>query len=249
MDVDRKQRRFRLTERLQTLRERTQLLEAELNEYTSQFFRVCIFGSARIKPEDEIYQTTRKIAHLMGMHGIDVLTGGGPGLMEAANQGVLEGKQQSGSRSRSIGISIELNQLEPLNDHIDVKHHHKKFSSRLDDFMRLSNAIIVMPGGIGTMLELVFSWQLLQVGHLPGRPIVLVGRDFWTGLLEWMKDKLAGRALVSPGDFRWLSIVDEPDEVMQIIQVEHQKFLDFLKAKGATPKSFVSPPTNIQTEE
>jgi uncharacterized protein (TIGR00730 family) len=222
---DRKARRRRLTERLETLRERARLLELELSEFTNDFFRVCIFGSARIKNDDDIYKTTQTLARYLGEMGIDVLTGGGPGLMEAANLGVKEGRGVSGSKSKSFGISIDLPQIrEPLNDHLDIKHHHKKFSSRLDDFMRLSNVVVVNPGGIGTLLELFFSWQLLQVGHLPDRPIVLLGGDFWSGLVDWMKKYQIGRGLVSPGDIRWINIVDSPEAAMSVIVKEYQKF-------------------------
>lgn len=232
MTIDQKLRRQRLHERLEALRERTSLLEMELHEYTSRFFRVCIFGSARLKPDDDIYKTTERLGYLLGLRGIDVLTGGGPGLMEAANKGVVNGKRESGSKSKSFGISIELNQLEPLNEHLDIKHHHKKFSSRLDDFMRLSSAVVVMPGGIGTLLELLFSWQLLQVGHLSERPIILVGQSFWSGLINWVRDVQIGRGLVSPGDMRWLSIVDNSDLAAELIDVEHQKFRDRKLSQG-----------------
>ncbi len=222
---DRKARRRRLTERLETLRERARLLELELSDFTNDFFRVCIFGSARIKADHEIYKTTETLARYLGERGIDVLTGGGPGLMEAANKGVRQGRLASGSKSKSFGISIDLPRMtEPLNEHLDIKHHHKKFSSRLDDFMRLSNVVVVNPGGIGTLLELYFSWQLLQVGHLSERPIVLLGTDYWSGLIDWMKQFQIGRGLVSPGDIRFISIVDTPEDAMEIICREHEKF-------------------------
>ncbi len=229
---DKKARRRRLTERLETLRERLGLIEAELTSYTNDFFRVCIFGSARIKPEDEIYKVTKQLAFALGQQGIDVLTGGGQGLMEAANIGVREGKKASGSRSKSFGITIELNKFEQPSEHLDVKHHHKKFSSRLDDFMRLSNAIIVVPGGIGTVLELFFSWQLLQVGHMSERPIVLYNRTFWEGIIEWMKEIQITAGLVSPGDLRWIHLVDTAEQAVEIITAEHAKFAERLAARG-----------------
>jgi uncharacterized protein (TIGR00730 family) len=229
---DRKARRRRLTERLEALRERTGLIELELKNYTNDFFRVCIFGSARIKPDDTIYKNTESLGMALGKEGIDVLTGGGPGLMEAANKGVIAGKKASGSKSKSFGITIELNQFEPPSDHLDIKHHHKKFSSRLDDFMRLSNAIIIVQGGIGTLLELFFSWQLLQVGHMPERPIILFDRPFWEGLVDWMKDKQITPGLVSPGDLRWIHLVDTPEQAMEIIRGEHQKFRERQLAQG-----------------
>jgi uncharacterized protein (TIGR00730 family) len=229
---NRKARRRRLTERLEALRERATLLEVELQQYTNDFFRVCIFGSARIKPHDEYYVLTENIAHLMGEQGIDVLTGGGRGLMEAAMKGVRAGREISGSKSKSFGVTIELNKWEPPSEHIDIKYHHRRFSSRLDDFMRLSNAIIVTPGGIGTCLELFFAWQLLQLGHITDRPMILIGREFWKGLLEWFDEYLIARGLVSPGDKRWLHVVDTPEEVLAIVRPEYDKFKDRMAATG-----------------
>lgn len=230
---DKGARRRRLTERLEALRERAFLLEQELKTYTKDFFRVCIFGSARIKPDDDIYKATHELARLLGHEGIDVLTGGGPGLMEAANVGVLLGKKESGSKSKSFGISIELPFEKDDNEHLDIKHHHRRFSSRLDDFMRLSNAIVCMPGGIGTLLELYFSWQLLQVGHMPDRPIVLLNSSFWQGVIDWTKQEQVERGLVSPGDLRWVSIVDTPEEAMKIIREHFNHFNDRREALGA----------------
>ena len=221
---ERKARRRRLTERLETLRERTRFLEIELQDYTCDFYRVCIFGSARIKPNDEIYQATHDLALLFGKEGIDVLTGGGPGLMEAANIGVRKGKELSGSKSKSFGISIDLGKFEVPNEHLDIKHHHKKFSSRLDDFMRLSNAVVVTPGGIGTLLELYFSWQLLQVSHLEARPIVLLGRKFWEGLLDWTKNVQIKRGLISESDMNFLHVADTPEEVLEILKPDLNEF-------------------------
>ncbi len=229
---NRKARRRRLTERLEALRERANLMEVELQQYTNDYFRVCIFGSARIKEGDEYYQLTKDIAQVMGEKGIDVLTGGGLGLMEAAMRGVREGRLKSGSKSKSFGVTIELNKWEPPSEHIDIKYHHRRFSSRLDDFMRLSHAIIVTPGGIGTCLELFFSWQLLQLGHISDRPMILVGREFWQGLLDWLDSHLIARGLVSPGDKRWLHVVDTPEELMVAIQPELDKFKDRMAALG-----------------
>ncbi len=234
--IDPKLRRHRLTERLENLRERVLTLEMELSEYDNRFFRVCIFGSARLKPEDKNYILTEQLGHLLGMRGIDVLTGGGPGLMEAANKGVVKGKKNSGSKSRSYGIAIQLNQFEPLNEHLDVKHHHKRFSSRLDEFMRLSHAVVVMPGGIGTLLELFFAWQLIQVGHIQVRPLILIGKGFWSGLISWIHEQLLGHGLISPGDVHWVHIVDKPDEAVEIIDREFQKFVAARDAKTLLEK-------------
>ena len=229
---DRKARRRRLQERLEAVRQREALITAELNELTNDYFRVCIFGSARIKPHDSIYTLTEQLGDVLGREGIDVLTGGGPGLMEAANKGVIAGKTDAGTKSRSYGLTIELNQFEPPADHLDVKLHHKRFSSRLDDFMRLSHAIVVVQGGIGTILELFFSWQLLQVGHMRERPIILMDKAFWSGLIDWLKTTPLTRGLMSPGDMRWIHFADTPEEALPIILEEKKKFLERRAALG-----------------
>lgn len=229
-DNIKKGRRSRLNERLNILRDRARILELELSEYTSEFYRVCIFGSARIKPDDAMYKVTHELAKCLGELGLDVLTGGGPGLMEAANKGVLEGKKHVGSKSKSFGLTIELNKFEEEpSEHLDIKHHHRRFSSRLDDFMRLSNAVIIMRGGIGTLLELFFTWQLIQVGHMTKRPFILVDKKFWEGLLEWMQDHLVTNGLVSPGDMDYIIMVDTPQEAAAIIQKDFEEFQRELK--------------------
>jgi len=217
-------RRKRLTHRLKMMRERIQQLESSLKMHTEKHYRVCIFGSARIQPDDENFKMTYELAHLLGTEGIDVLTGGGPGLMEAGNKGVQDGRAEANSRSISFGLSIELGGLEEPSEHLDIKHHHKRFSSRLDDFMRLSNAIIVTPGGVGTLLELYFSWQLLQVAHLPERPIILIHSEFWKGLIDWMKEQQLANGLVSESDFRFIHLVDTPEQAHAIIMKEYEEF-------------------------
>lgn len=227
-----KTRRRRIGERLKALRERSRLLELELQNYTNSFFRVCIFGSARIKPDDINYKTTFAIAKSLGEKGIDVLTGGGPGLMEAANIGVLNGKKEFGTNSRSYGLTIELNKFESPSEHLDTKLHHRRFSSRLDDFMRLSHAIIVVHGGIGTVLELFFSWQLIQVGHISERPIILVGKSFWGPLIDWVRNYQVQLGLVNESEMRWIYLVDTPEEAVAIVAKEHEKFLASKKESG-----------------
>lgn len=233
--IDPFSRKKNLTQTLNSLRERINLLELELSEYTNHHFRVCMFGSARIKPQDVIYQSTEKLAFLLGQEGIDVLTGGGPGLMEAANKGCRAGKEKTGTKSKSFGITIQLNQFEEKpSEHLDIKHHHRKFSSRLDDFMRLSHAIVVVPGGIGTLLELYHSWQLLQVGHISERPIILLGKDFWKGLFQWTEEVQLVKGLISKEDFKWIHIVDSPEEALEIVLKEQKKFLESKQVKLQT---------------
>ena len=224
--ISRGQRRRHLDERLSTLYRRVMVLESELRKLDDdRFYRTCIFGSARLKAESKEYNDVFTLARLLAWRHIDVLTGGGPGLMEAANKGAKLGRAEKKTKSLSYGISIQL-EFEPTpNQHLDIKRHHHKFSSRLDDFMRLSHSIIVTPGGIGTLLELFFSWQLIQVKHLPMRPIVLLDRAFWTGVIDWMKAQPLARGLISAHDFDCISITDSPEDAFQKISDHHDEFL------------------------
>lgn len=218
--------RMHLDQRLQALYARAMLIENELVKLDeNRFYRVCIFGSARIKPDSKIYKEAFELSRMLAWEGIDILTGGGPGLMEAANKGALLGREEKRTKSLSYGLSIELPWEPEPNHHLDVKRHHQRFSSRLDDFMRLSNAIVCTPGGIGTLLELFFAWQLVQVGHVSARPIVLMEKDFWGEMLDWMKKSPLVRGLVSDKDFANVSLVDSPEEVIKIISEDHRKFL------------------------
>lgn len=223
-----------LDERLRALHRRAMVIENELRKLEdNRFYRACIFGSARIKAETAQYDDVVVLASMLAGEGIDILTGGGPGLMEAANKGAKIGKESKKSRSRSFGISIEL-EFEPIpNSHLDVKRHHHKFSSRLDDFMRLSHSIVVTPGGIGTLLELFFSWQLIQVKHLGPRPIVLLGKEFWSGLLHWMKFGPLERKLISSEDFDCIHVVDSPEEAFDVIFEHYREFRTSIKSANS----------------
>jgi uncharacterized protein (TIGR00730 family) len=197
-------------------------LEDQLRELEKDRFRVCIFGSARIKPEDPTYKRVYEMACLLAGLNIDIVTGGGPGLMEAANRGVRDAHNEL---SQSIGLPIHLpRSLELANKHLDIKSEHKRFSSRLDEFMRLSHAVIVAPGGIGTLLELTYVWQLIQVGMIEQRAVVLLDRAMWSGLVEWMKEQMLGRGLVAARDFDCIHLADTSDEVLEHIKRELHKF-------------------------
>jgi uncharacterized protein (TIGR00730 family) len=224
--LSRGERRKHLDERLQSLYQRVIFIEQELRDLErDRFFRCCIFGSARIKPDTKAYNEVFTLARLLAWEGIDILTGGGPGLMEAANKGAKLGQQEKQSKTLSFGISIQL-EFEPVpNSHLDVKRHHQRFSSRLDDFMRLSNCIVCTPGGIGTLLELFFAWQLIQVKHMEPRPIILLDREFWTGIIDWMKQMPNLRGLMSLKDFDCLHIVDTPEDAFELVSKAHRTFV------------------------
>jgi uncharacterized protein (TIGR00730 family) len=184
-------------------------------------FRVSIFGSSRIRTGDPIYDEVKKLTYELAHMGVDIVTGGGPGLMEAANAGAVEG--QIDSRSRSFGLPIHLPTEESANPFVDRVFKHRTFSSRLHHFVRLASAFIVMPGGIGTCLELFLIWQLVQVKHMKEHPLILVG-NMWGGLIEWMNVSMAERNLVGKGDMAIARVVSSADEAIPVIRDEYERF-------------------------
>lgn len=198
-----------------------------------EHFRVSIFGSSRIRFGDPIYDEVKKLSYELARLGIDIVTGGGPGLMEAANSGAVEG--QFDSRSRSFGLPIHLPAEEAANPFVDRIFRHRTFFSRLHHFVRLSSAFIVMPGGVGTALEAFMVWQLLQVKHIQDHPVILVG-DMWFGLIEWMRETMLSRGLVSEPDMQVVSVVHSGAEAMPIIAEAFERFKKE-KANGNNARS------------
>ena len=191
----------------------TQELDVE-KELKTGDFRVAIFGSARIKEGDEVYQEVFELAKAIGQHGYDVVTGGGPGLMEAGNRGHAEGDKEG--KAESIGLNIELPFEQTNNEYVEFVKNFEKFSDRLDTFMKLSNVFVVTPGGVGTMLEFFFTWQLLQVGKMDYKPIILVG-EMWEKLIHWIIDYALKDSLMSSSDFDYIYIVKDNYEAMSLI--------------------------------
>ena len=186
-----------------------------------EHYRVSIFGSSRIRRGDPIYDEVKKLSLELAKMGIDIVTGGGPGLMEAANSGAVEGQIES--HSRSYGLSIHLPSEEQSNPFVDKVFRHRTFFSRLHHFVRLSSAFIVMPGGIGTALELFMVWQLLQVKHMKDHPLILVG-TMWPPLLEWIRNSMVERGLVSLPDLDVVTIVSSAEEAVKIIGASYERF-------------------------
>ena len=139
--------------------------------------------------------------------------------MEAANAGAKEGSSQT----KSFGLRIDLPFENDFNSHLDIKFFHKKFSSRLDEFMRITNAVVVTPGGIGTLLELFFAWQLIQVGHMKKKPIILVG-TMWEGLIQWMKENPLRKELIDKSDLQHIQIVEEMEDVVPLLEKDIKSF-------------------------
>lgn len=187
----------------------------------SRWFRVTIFGSSRIARGDALYHEARKLASRLVRLGCDVITGGGPGLMEAANEGAQEGDPSG--KTKSYGLHIELPFEYKPNPYIDRLSNHRTFFSRLHHFVRLSHAYVVLPGGIGSSLETFMIWQLLQVKYLEDRPLILLG-DMWKGLQDWMRKEMVPRSLISPQDMDFARVVTTIDEAVRILKAAKERF-------------------------
>lgn len=180
-------------------------------------YRVTIFGSARAKPGSVAYEETKRVAKLLAEMDCDIFTGGGPGLMQAANEGVA----LSGDRSKSHGIRVDLPFEQEVNPFVELAFEHRTFFTRLHHFVLASDAFVVAPGGIGSVLETMMIWQLLQVRHLDDTPLILVGK-MWPGLIEWARNSMLEfeQPLASAGDFDIPQCVANGDEAIAIIR-EH----------------------------
>lgn len=193
-------------------------IEKELKEND---FRISIFGSARIKPDDPVYQETFNLARVIGTWGVDLVTGGGPGLMEAASLGHKEGDTKN--RAHCIGLNIVLPFEQTPNPGLEFLDNHELFSTRLDEFMLLSSAVVVMPGGIGTCLELFYTWQLLQVKHVAHMPVILVGK-MWRKLVDWVIDYPLHLNLMNADDLNFIVCVDNWKQAAKVLKAAKKRF-------------------------
>jgi uncharacterized protein (TIGR00730 family) len=187
-----------------------------------RYFRVAIFGSSRIEETDAAYGEVRELARRLSYMGCDIVTGGGPGLMRAANEGARDGAYRH--RTRSFGLTILLPLEEQPNPFLDEVAHHATFFSRLHQFIRLSHAYIVVDGGIGTTLEAMMVLQLLQVRMLRDRPLVFVG-PMWRGLRAWIEEEIMARALAAPGDLDVAVWVDDLEQALAVVERARDDFL------------------------
>jgi len=176
---------------------------------------VSVFGSARTARGSSEYETAERIASGLAQAGYAVITGGGPGIMEAANKGA------TGAGGLSVGLGIELPREMGLNGYVDVGLEFRYFFVRKTCFIKYSQAFVVLPGGFGTMDELFEALTLVATGKITKFPIVLVGRQYWAGLLSWLKDTMLARANIGPDELALLSLADKPDEVVEIIREAH----------------------------
>ena len=173
---------------------------------------VSIFGSSRAKPEDETYQKAEAIAQLLAENGFGVITGGGPGVMEAANKGAAF------AGGKSIGLNIQIPLEQTANPYANIRLNFRYFFVRKVMFVKYAVAYIILPGGFGTLDELFESLTLIQTQKIKPFPVILVGSTYWKGLLDWMKEVVLKEGKASPSDLEILQIIDEPAEIIKAIK-------------------------------
>ncbi|BBO15997.1 lysine decarboxylase [Candidatus Brocadia pituitae] len=185
-------------------------------------YRVTIFGSARAKAGTFGYEETKRAAAALAKMGCDIITGGGPGLMQAANEGAATAPE----RAQSVGIRVDLPFEQEVNAFVAQAFEHRTFFTRLHQFVLTSDAFIVAPGGIGTVLETMMIWQLLQVRHLENTPLILVGK-MWPGLIEWARSSMLSvdTPLANAEDITIPRCVPNADEAIVLIREHHQVWL------------------------
>jgi uncharacterized protein (TIGR00730 family) len=172
---------------------------------------VSIFGSARVPPGSPYYDLTERIARLLSDAGFAVISGGGPGIMEAANKGAFYGK------SPAVGLNIQLPHEQRANHYQDVSQTFRHFFARKYMFVRFASAYVVMPGGFGTLDELLEALTLIQTGKSRKIPLILVCSDFWRGMVDWFKDRLVAEKMIDAADMDLIQLIDEPEQVVEAI--------------------------------
>jgi uncharacterized protein (TIGR00730 family) len=173
---------------------------------------VSIFGSARVKENEQIYQKTFELAYNFAQHGFNILTGGGGGIMEAANKGATEGG------AKSVGLNIQLPMEQLPNPYSNIKLSFRYFFIRKVMFIKYAMAYIVMPGGFGTMDELFEALTLIQTHRIRPFPVVLFDSDYWRGLIDWIKQRLLKEKRISCDDLELFHVMDDTEEVIKLVK-------------------------------
>ena len=173
---------------------------------------ITVFGSARVDPGDPAYVMAREIGRMLAEEGYAVITGGGPGVMEAANRGCQEGG------GLSVGCNIELPHEQSINAYVDLGVEFRYFFARKTMFVKYADGFVILPGGFGTMDELFEALTLIQTGKIKGFPVILVGSAFFGGLIEWIRAKLLAEGMISPEDLDLIQVTDDPKEVIDIVR-------------------------------
>ena len=172
---------------------------------------VSIFGSARTRPDHPYYKKTEEIARLLSDAGFTVISGGGPGIMEAANKGAFYGK------SPSVGLNIQLPHEQNTNPYQNISQTFQHFFARKVMFVKFASAYVVMPGGFGTLDELMEALTLVQTGKTRHIPIILVCSDYWKGMVDWFRSTLLTEGMINPEDMDLIQLIDEPEKVVEAI--------------------------------
>ncbi len=173
---------------------------------------VSIFGSARTAPDDPYYQKAETLARLLAQHGFGVITGGGPGIMEAANKGAAEGG------GRSVGMNIRLPFEQKPNPYSNISIDYRYFFIRKVMFVKYAMAYVVLPGGLGTMDELFEALTLIQTKRIKCFPVILMGSEYWKGLFDWLRKTMLRDNKIAPEDLELIQIIDDPEEIVKHIQ-------------------------------
>jgi uncharacterized protein (TIGR00730 family) len=201
---------------------------------------VAVFGSARVGPKDPWYGVAREVSRLLGLQGFAVITGAGPGIMEAANQGArLAG-------ARSIGCNIELPFEQHANPYVDTLINFRYFLVRKMMFIKYSTAFLIFPGGFGTLDELFEALTLIQTGKIYQFPVILFGRHYWAGLVRWMQARVLGEEKIAPGDLDLMTLTDDPAEAARVVieayEAQTRRVTARAKQEDAAKEAAAAPP-------
>ena len=209
--VPRERRAFVKTDSWRVLRIMGEFVEG-FDTLSDVYNAVTVFGSARTTPDDPYYEKAVETARMLAREGFPIITGGGPGIMEAANRGAQEGN------GLSIGCNIELPFEQGLNPYVERSINFRYFFVRKTMFVKYSTAFIVFPGGYGTMDELFEALTLIQTGKVSNFPVILFGEQYWAGLVEWLKERVAGEGKIATTDLRLFTVTDSPREAVATVR-------------------------------
>ena len=214
--VPRERRAFVKTDSWRVLRIMGEFVEG-FDTLSDVYNAVTVFGSARTTPDDPYYEKAVETARMLAQEGFPIITGGGPGIMEAANRGAQEGN------GLSIGCNIELPFEQGLNPYVERSINFRYFFVRKTMFVKYSTAFIVFPGGYGTMDELFEALTLIQTGKVSNFPVILFGAQYWGGLVEWLKDRVAGEGKIATTDLRLFTVTDSPREAVATVRQARER--------------------------
>lgn len=173
---------------------------------------VSIFGSARLKPENKYYQMAETLGRILAQNGFSVITGGGPGIMEAANKGAAE------AGGKSVGMNIRLPFEQKPNPYANLQIDYKYFFIRKVMFVKYALAYVILPGGYGTMDEFFEALTLIQTKRVKSFPVILMGSEYWQGLMDWLKNSMVRNGMILPFDYEMIQVIDDPEEAVRHIK-------------------------------